>query len=440
MERNKKIEKIMSTMLVEALKEKKKNLSEQSGDDGSEMDPSLRAKIERGDTPYKENPALPDRDRDGLPDRFEKIVATKRFNDVVRKVNRYTGASNIRPMSNQLQMLTMSMMSAYQQVVSIERNNKEYLENLAVDLVMKEFGITPDMVQFDAKLVSPGSIDTSKMSMNPEKYDEEEIEKTFSNVSPEEAENDLEQFVDVFEKFNDEVAKRRVINALIQGSSKKGHYMFELLPDELEAINPNLMNLYGVMMSVNDLLYWMFPDEQMLSQMSGTGLAGSEEINIETDPPTVIARAAFFPALVHELIKGVMELLGASGLPTDPEKTKLVVGQADTLKAEIWDLRFGPVFWEKFIEAYPDELFEDDMKLIQSYLFTKFSRLSMEEFKTLTRAILSGNPKGKQILKRMVDEIVKQLQEEEYEQKMYKDDDEDDGPDLSFLSDLGIDI
>jgi hypothetical protein len=110
------------------------------------------------------------------------------------------------------------------------------------------------------------------------------------------------------------------------------------------------------------------------------------------------------------------------------------------LKAEIWDLRFGPVFWEKFIEAYPDELFEDDMRLIQSYLFTKFSRLSMEEFKTLTRAILSGNPKGKQILQRMVDEIVKQLQEEEYEQKMYKDDDEDDGPDLSFLSDLGIDI
>jgi len=437
--KNKNIEKVMTHMLSEALDKKKKSIKEQAAD-GSEMDPSLRGKIERGDTPYNENPALPDRDKDGLPDRFEKIVANKRFNDVVNKVNRYTGATNIRPQSNQLMQLIQSMMMAYNRVISIESNNKEYLENLAVDLVKKEFGLTPDMVQFDAKLVSPRSIDTSQMVMNPEDVSDEEIEQAFSNVNPEEAQDDLEEFVDVFEKFNDEVAKRRVVNALIQGSSKKGHYMFELLPDELEAIDPNLMNLYGTLMSINDLLYWMMPDQAMLSQMSGQGVAGSEEVDIETDPPTVKARAAFFPALVHELIKGCMELLGASGLPTDPEKTRLVVGQADTLIGEIWDLRFGPIFWEKFIESYPDELFDDDKKIIQSYLFTKFSRLSPSEFNTLMKAILMGNPKGKQIIQRMVNEIVDQLKAEEYEQSMYKDDDEDDGPDLSFLGDLGIDI
>jgi len=106
--------------------------------------------------------------------------------------------------------LIQSMMMAYNRVISIESNNKEYLENLAIDLVKKEFGLTPDMVQFDAKLVSPRSIDTSQMTMNPEDVSDEEIEQAFSNVDSEEAQDDLEEFVDVFEKFNDEVAKRRV--------------------------------------------------------------------------------------------------------------------------------------------------------------------------------------------------------------------------------------
>ena len=108
------------------------------------------------------------------------------------------------------------------------------------------------------------------------------------------------------------------------------------------------------MMSVNDLVYWIMPDQTtMMMAQSGSGRAGKEEVDPETDPPTIKAEGALFPILVHELFKGVMEYVSAHGLPSDPEFAEDVIGMEDTLPAEIWDLRLGPVIWEKFMEAYP---------------------------------------------------------------------------------------
>ena len=125
----------------------------------------------------------------------------------------------------------------------------------------------------------------------------------------------VEEMMGAFEKFNDEVAKRRLLNAMIQGSAKKGHYMFELVYDKLEELERGIVRKYGILMSVNDSLYWLFPDEMILTTGDGGGFAGKEEIDTETGPPTVRARGVFFPVLVHELIKGVTEILTTQGQP-----------------------------------------------------------------------------------------------------------------------------
>ena len=125
-------------------------------------------------------------------------------------------------------------------------------------------------------------------------------------VEENEAEDDLENFMAAFEKFDLEKAKRRFINTLIQGASKKGHYMYHLVKDELEKLDPKLLNLYGVLMSVNDLLYWIMPDEMVMKAAeSGQGMEGKEEVDDTTDPPTIKAKGLFFPILIHELLKGV---------------------------------------------------------------------------------------------------------------------------------------
>ena len=412
------------------------------GDRPERMSPDVEGKINRGETPLSNNPAFPNIQSGQVPQTFEQLIASKRFKDVVDKVKRYTGQQNISG-QNELMQLQTAMMRSVQTLFQIQDNNKEYLENLAVDLVRKEMGVRPDQLQYDAKLVGMGQIDMSGFSKEGEEPDEEEVEQNFQQQ-----EEDVEDFITAFERFDIEKAKRRFINALIQGSSKKGHYMFELVRDELDRIDPRLLNLYGIVMSVNDLMYWVLPDEMMDMMMSQSGVGGKEEVDIETDPPTVRARGLFFPILIHELIKGTMEVLGTQGLPDDPKQAEMVMASTDTLANEVWDLRLGPVIWEKFLTAYPERLFDEDKKFIQSYLFARFSALSSEEFFNLAKMILRGDAKATSILDKMVTEIVNHLNEvhsdDEDSSDYDTDNDDEDGPDdLSdlddFLGSLGID-
>ena len=416
----------------------KKDTKEAIEYSGSErMNPDLERKLKLQQTTLSKNPAFPDVDKDGTPDNFEELVASKRFKDVVEKVKRYTGMQEITG-QNAFMQLQRALMGAVQKVLQIESQNKDYLEKLAVKLVKDEMGIT-DQFQFDAKLVPMGGIDQSRFQKQGEEPDEEEIEAQFGQ----QAEQDLEDFMSAMEKFDREKAKRRFINALIQGSSKKGHYMFELSRESLNKINPDLVSLYGTLMSINDLIYWLMPDESVM-MMAGNeqSMAGKEEIDDQTDPPTIKARGVFFPVLLHELIKGVMEVFGTHGLPDDPKSQQMIMGSTDTLPNEIWDLRLGPVIWEKFLQAYPIELFDDDKKHIQHYLFARFSALETEEFFNVAKKILSGSPEGQKFIKDMVNDIVSDLKKRDLEDSLgsYGDDDDDDDDDGldDFLGGLGI--
>jgi len=421
----------------------RKAVQEQIQYDGPErMDREVERKISSGETPLSDNPAFPGKDEDEFDNSFAELVASERFKEVVEKVKRYTGMENISG-QNAFMQLQMALMGAVQKAKSIESNNEGFLEQLAVDLVKKELSIPDDAFQYDVELTSmPGQIDTSKMISEPEELEDEEVQQQFG-VDADEAEDDLENFMAAFEKFDMEKAKRRFINSLIQGASKKGHYMFHLVEEQLNTINPELINLYGVLMSINDLLYWIMPDQMIMNAAgSGEGVQGSEEIDDTTDPPTIRAKGLFFPVLVHELIKGVYEVLGTQGLPDDPRAAEMVMGQTDTLPYEVWDLRLGPVIWRKFTEAYPEKLYDDDMREIQNYLFSRFSALSTDEFFEVARLILSGSPQGKKILERMVNDIISELKQQEYDDAMsqYGDDDDDDDFNIDDidLSDLGL--
>jgi len=406
-----------------------------SYDSPERMDPSLQSKIEKGETPFSDNPALPQSETDS----FEEIIASKRFKDVIDKVKRYTGVQSVTN-QNAFMQLQMMMMNAVRQIKQIENQHKTELENLALELVKRELSIPEGTFQYDVDLsTGMGQVDTSKMRRQSEEPSSEEIQQEF-NVTQDEAEKDVLNFIDAFEKFDMEKAKRRFINSLIQGASKKGHYMFELVRNELNNIDEKLLNLYGIIMSINDLLYWVMPDEAMsMMAGSGSGAEGSVELETETDPPTIKAKGLFFPIVVHELIKGVYEVLGSQGLPDDPRQAEMVMASQDTLPYEIWDLRLGPVIWEKFVESYPDELFEDDMKEIQNYLFSRFSMLTTEEFFDVAKKILSGSKDGKMIVKKMVDEIISELRDEEYKSALdFLSDDDDDDDFTDFLGTLGI--
>ncbi len=419
-----------------------KETKEQIEYDGPErMDQGIQSKLEKGETPMSDNPALPRKDDDEFDNSFEQLIASKRFRDVIEKVKRYTGVNEVT--QNQLMNLQGMMMQAVKKVKQIESNNEGYLEQLAVEVVKKELSLPDDAFQYDVELTSmPGQIDMSKMRKDSAEPEDEDVLDQFG-VKEDEAEDDLENFMAAFEKFDLEKAKRRFINSLIQGASKKGHYMFHLVKEELEKLDPNLLNLYGVLMSVNDLLYWIMPDEMVMKAAeSGQGMEGKEEIDDTTDPPTIKAKGLFFPILIHELLKGVYEVLGTQGLPDDPKAADMVMASQDTLPYEIWDLRLGPVIWEKFMNSYPEKLYDDDLREIQNYLFSRFSSLTTDEFFDVAKMIMSGSDDGKKIVAKMVDEIIEELKSQEYEDAISQyDDDDDDDDDLAGLLDgLGISL
>jgi hypothetical protein len=256
----------------------------------------------------------------------------------------------------------------------------------------------------------------------------EEVKNRRSKRDAELVEEEIEEFMGDAETFDLERAKRRFINSLIQGAAFKGGHMFNLVSRELNDIDPRLMNLYTVSQSLMEHAYWLFPDMEGMAG-GGGGQMGQSEVDTETDPPTVKARAMTFPLLIHELVKGIYEIFGTHGLPDDPKQQEMIMSAEDTLPAEIWDSRLGPIFWEKFLQAHPAELFEEEQKYLQHYLFMRFSKLEPEEFFELSKQILMGRSEANQILQRMVDEIVEILKKYEYESKMSDDDDDDDSND-----------
>ena len=393
------------------------------------MDPSIERKILDKSTPYSKHPAMPKMSRD-----FVELISSKRFNDTVSKLRsaleRSVCSTRHLTSGNPLMNLMMLVMQALRQSGSIESRHKEDLENLAVELVKKEMAIPPGSLQFDAKLMGMGqSESTERMRRQAEEPSKEEMMDAFK--SAQQHENDVEAFLDAMDNFDRERAKRRMINALIGGAAKKGQYMYHMVSQKLNEIDPNLIELYGITTAIIDHLYWLYPEET-LEAMSGQGGSevGTSEINDETDPPTVIARGVNFPTLVHELVKGVYEVFGTHGLPDDPRQAEMIMGAEDTVPAEAWDLKLGPVFWELLQKSYPIEILtEDDMKHIQHYLFMRLSAMPAEEFFQLFKEVLEEKQSGKDKIQRMVNEIVRELEENDEDEEEEDDD---------ILSQLGL--
>ena len=378
----------------------------------------VEKKITGRETPYHGFSAIPNMDRD-----FIELISSKRFKDSVDKVRTAMGDTRTIQGSNALMQLMGTVGQAMQKLVMIQNQNKKQLEDLAIELVKNELGIPDGAMQFKAELVGQPMGAAEGMQSESEMPSEEEVEELMGDM----------------ENFNLEREKRRFINSLIQGAAFKGGHMYNLVKNEINDINPQLMNLYAVTQSLMEHAYWIFPNMEGMAG-GGGGQMGQSEVDEETDPPTVKAKAVTFPLLVHELIKGVYEIFGSHGLPDDPRQQEMILNAEDTLPAEIWDSRLGPIFWEKFMASYPIELFDEDKKHIQHYLFMRFSALNAEEFMKVSKMILKGDPLGQQFIQGMVNEIVKDLKDKDYKDAMGYDEDDEDDDDLSGVdfSDLGL--
>lgn len=186
--------------------------------------------------------------------------------------------------------------------------------------------------------------------------------------------------------------------------------MFHMVDDELTELDPRLPNKYSKMMAGADYAYYI--TSGLESAVSG-GVVRVQFPNKNNPKAVIYAQAMVFPVLIHELVKGVMELLSAHGLPKKKKVGEYVINKADFLAAEPWDMRLGPGLWERFTKMIEP----DDFKL-KHHIYTELAALPVREFNVKMREIMAGTKEGKKIIEGIVDEVKKGLQEDEFNEAM----------------------
>jgi len=239
---------------------------------------------------------------------------------------------------------------------------------------------------------------------------------TISNEGPEMMDETFEfEDADEITAANSEVKKRRALNAMTQGASMKVLPMFHMVHEQLSDMDPRLPNTYKKLMSGADYMFYKVPD--MEKQVSG----GKSEVEFNQDEdgdmkPQIKAQAMVFPVLVHELCKSVMEVLSAHGLPTEERIAEYVVNKADFLQAEPWDMRLGPAMWGRFCDCIP----VDDFGL-KHHVYADMAALPPNEFNATMKEVMGKTKRGHAIVKEMLHEIKKELQEDDFNETMGDD-------------------
>ena len=427
-----------------------KKLKEQVdyGNRPERMDPNLERKLGDPESLYAKNPAM----KKGTQD-VQRLIS-QRFGKVADKLKEVTGNQNIS--SKQVQgMIYQEMMRKLPNIMRIESAHKEELEQLAIDASLEEGEIPEDWYQIEAHLGMP---DTSNFRFNPEEPEDEDDEE--EDEKPQIPSFDIEDLTDE-EELELEKHKRNIINAIIQGAAKKGHYLFQK-PDvkaRLDAIDPSLYGDYLGIMAINDFMY--FTMEQMIEMMSqtGQGVAGKVELGDsddegeegggeETPDTKITATGMIFPILCHEIIKGLEEAKGRHGLPKEPGMRQKVQGQVDILSNEPMQLRIGPEIVEKLRFALPDAMFNDSNKGLINWFHILLYQIPAQEFlEIIGNAISEDVSKVKRATSKF-EEIMKEAQNLKGEFEDYKEendidsdenDEEDDDEGLDdFLGSLGI--
>jgi len=328
--------------------------------------------VKKHDTSLGDNPAFPG--EDDFP--FDYVVLKERFKDVCNQM-KDVGI----PLDN-TDILKSELSDLVRTCKEMEKPVRDALEKLCENAINRLFAIPDGAVNIKCKLVDKV---TYKISLS---------------VTPEASSEKKYKFKDIadFELSKAAVAKRRFINALIMGASKYYSSMITLYQDELSKINPNLIEIYNKIMTLNEYLLFT-TKEEMTDEKPKQGSYVEVKVGSNGKKNTIESQGVIFPLLFHDTIKGFFELFSVHGLPDDIEKTKYIIGKADFLLAEPWDMRLGVKLWQMIF----DRLELADNTNIIPYIFTYLVMLPYNEFNSTMKEILAGTETGDEIMAKLID-------------------------------------
>jgi len=351
----------------------------------NELPDDIRQQLKNNDTSLGSSPAFPDE----YGDSFDTKLTLKRFEETKKMLERIGKIEGCDSIENALPMLI-------EKCKKIEEPIKANLEKIAYNFIVEHFNVPEGSINFSTEL-------------------KDNIEGIGMNVRVQSEDTDFEFENSVHKKeLNDDIRKRRVINALMTGAALRISSNIKLYIAEIYDLEPKLPDLYRKILALNDYLLFTNINDVPEDKTNQLGMSkitiGNEETKSE-----VVVEACIFPILIYEEVRAFLELSAAHGLPMKKEEANYVMSKADYLQAEPWDMRLGPAMWDKLSDMMGDV----DSKLIP-YVFMEICKLKPSKFNLLMQEVLSGTKKGHRVIQNIVQYCTENYEYDDFQNRMKK--------------------
>ena len=248
------------------------------------------------------------------------------------------------------------------EIIDAENGYRDLLEGIAAEMASQAYPVIDyNDIKIDAKIVPMGDL-----NIPSEPNEEDPSEPDFGDDDPDKLE-----------------AKRRIINGITQGASIRGAFAFYLFREYLDTIDDKLVDKYA---DILKLSFGIYDDENAIALMlklmaQNQKMQGGESEMVydeDNDQFVIKARAICFPMLVHEIVKGLYEIVGTEGFGPDKEKNKAIVKAVDKLSNEPNDLRFGKFIYDAISKLYNESNIDDAR--VRELFFASLYKLPDDEF------------------------------------------------------------
>ena len=362
-----------------------------------------------------------------------KQMANQSFEQIARAIRQKTGKERVT-FDDVQQLMSSSLMNAAKEeyAYGIDR-----LETKAVEMIRKQFNIPEGAVEFEATITGvpqkalglpsdtpQATIDQMSRQLGVKIGDIQREGLKFDKGTSPVPQGKTE------EQMKPKIKRRKYTNAMMHGAARKSQNIHHM-DDQLRQENPRLGQNYANLMAANDASYWMMSDADIKTQGRQGIHAGNVRVKLSDQPngiPKIIAQGVVFPVLLHELAKGVIELMSLWSLPVDSEERKYVLDKTDNLDNETNDIRLGTIFWEKFVRQIPT----DNQEVI-SLTWNMMQELSDDDFNSIIEGLTNDRTDSQIKVQRIAEEAAEELRREASDDTfgMYGDNDDKDGGDVA---------
>ena len=347
---------------------------------------------ENGGTSLGNNPAFPD-----IFDKpFIYTISRQRFEETKNELKSIGEINDVEETD-----IPSALAKLIQKCREIEKPYRPQLERICFNYIVDLFNVPQESVDILMELKDKIDLDRDSIILDPvDGNGDDGIEF-----------NDVNDALSI----KDEVYKRRLLDALCMGGAMSMSSNIESYENEINQINPSLCDLYHKILALNN--YLMFTKENLDMTDENKMQMGTVEVSLgmRDEKPKIEAQGMIFPVLLSESIRGFMELFISHGLPKNRERAMAVIGKADYLKAEPWDMRLGPSLWKLFSNSFND-INSTDLP----YLLKGISSLSIDNFNYLMKEVFAKTKKGRLIMSRLSQRAKNDAEYDRFVDKMDK--------------------